>query len=126
MGIKYIHKNKSPCFTLIWVRYRYWIHVEKIAEKIREGFRFLHSLGTVGNDKHWERRLIPRLLETVVRDDKVKDEILKQVQNDGKVESRLSAATSDSCTRGVLDSRYKHSGMTEIWRFLACSESLRE
>ncbi len=34
------------------------------------------------------------------------------VQDDGRVVSRLCAAMSDSCTRGVLDSRYKYSGMT--------------
>ena len=37
----------------------------------------------------------------------LENQILNQVQDDGSVESRLSAATLNSCTRGVLDSRYK-------------------
>ena len=47
---------------------------------------------------------IPRSLGIVVRDDKIKNEILNQVQNDGSVGVAAVATTSDSCTRGMLDS----------------------
>ncbi len=72
--------------------------------------------------------LIPRSLEIVVpgfASDSAKpptdEKATPSRQDDGRVESRLSAAMSDSCTRGVLDFR---SGYGTA--YAATSTSIRE